>query len=503
LALAAPSISTSCQLNIIAGNGTAISCCDGGAATSGGFNGPHGIGMDSSGNFFVADASGARIRKISGGIITTVVGTGTAGFNGNGLPGTSTELYFPLSVSFDNSGNVFFAEWGNFVRVWNVSTNKVSAVAGTGSAGYAGDGGPATSALLNGPVATAFDSLGNLYISDFNNHAIRKVAAGTGIISTVVGTGVLGFNGDGLSGPATQLYNPDGLNFDSANNLYFCDQHNYRIRVLYAASGKVSTVAGTGISGYSGDGGLATAAQIGECHDVVVDPLGYLYIADTSNSRVRLLDLGTGIISTVVNSAGSVGFNGDHLSCGTSWLDDPHRLFLDPAKNLYICDTDNEYLREAVNCLSATTATFTPTFSKTATPSPTPTLTQSPVPGPSFTISPTFSVSPTPSPSPTPPKTASRFKIISVFPNPVGPQGGSIVVSLPYACDLDFRLYDVRGELIWTAVQSYSSPGNYEYFWNASNSNGAPVSYGAYYLLAHADLGDRHDEDGRWLSVLR
>ena len=276
--------------------------------------------MDSSGNLFIADTFNNRIRKVdTSGNISTVAGTGTVGFSGDGDPATSAQLNFPHGVALDSSGNLFIADQDN-QRIRKVDTSgNISTVAGTGTAGFSGDGGPATSAQLAGPLGVAFDSSGNLFITETSNNRIRKVDT-SGNISTAAGTGTAGFSGDG--GPATsaQLKNPTGVAVDSSGNLFIADRTNNRIRKV-DTSGNITTVAGTGATGsleggYSGDGGPATSAKLSLPEGVAVDSSGNLFIADRLNHRIRKVEAlgsqaGTTPASTPPPIGGIVSFFDD------------------------------------------------------------------------------------------------------------------------------------------------------------------------------------------------
>src|SRR5439155_107049 len=222
------------------------------------------------------------------GHIITLAGTGAPGLDGDGGPATSAQLRDPSSVAIDSTGNLFIADTiNNRVRQVAAGTGIITTVAGTGTPGFGGDGGPATGAQLNYPTSVAVDTAGDLFITDQSNLRIRRVAADTGIISTVAGTGVAGFSGDG--GPATgaQLNYPTSVAVDTAGDLFIADQSNLRIRRVAAATGIITTVAGTGVAGFSGDGGPATSAQLNYPTSVAVDTAGDLFIADQSNLRIR------------------------------------------------------------------------------------------------------------------------------------------------------------------------------------------------------------------------
>ena len=231
--------------------------------------------------------------------INTIAGNGTAGNSGVGGPATSAELHNPLNDIVDAKGNIYITDFYNnrVVRV-DGSTGVLTVVAGTGTAGFSGDNGPATSAQLYGPSGLAMDAFGNVYIGDAHNNRVRKLNLSTGIITTYAGNGTQGFSGDG--GPATNAafdYS-DGLAFDAAGNLYIADQLNFRIRKVTASTGIVTTVVGTGTEGFSGDGGPATLANIGHSYSAAIDPKGNLYFADQENQRIRKVTP-AGIISTI------------------------------------------------------------------------------------------------------------------------------------------------------------------------------------------------------------
>jgi len=244
-------------------------------------------------------------------LISTVAGNNIYGFLGFGGPATSASMENLLAVAFDGSGNLYIADYGNSV-VWMVSasTGNISVVAGTGTSGNGADGGQATATELNRPSGVAIDKLGNLYISDTNNGRIRMVAAQTGIISTIAGPGVSGTLGDG--GPATSAYlgYAYGIVLDKTGNLYVADAGTSRVRMIAADTGIISTVAGGGTQGQPGDGGLATAAYIGYPEDVTLDGLGNIYISDAGNERIRKVSASTGIITTIAGN-GAIGASGD------------------------------------------------------------------------------------------------------------------------------------------------------------------------------------------------
>jgi uncharacterized protein (TIGR03437 family) len=354
---------------------------DGGPAINAPLVFPQGVAVDlNTGNVFIADSWNQRIRMVTpAGIISTVAGTGTAGFSGDGGPATAAQLSFPSGLSVDSvgvvyiategamrkftpggnmapvgngeagadvvpdkAGNLFFAQ-GDFVREISAG-GAVVTVAGSGSSSFYGDGGPAISAQLYAPEGVAVDGGGNLYIADGTNH-VRKVAP-NGIIVTVAGVGQAGFAGDGGPAISAQLSSPQGLASDAAGNLYVADGGNNRVRKI-TPLGIISTVAGNGQAGYSGDGGVATSAQLNNPIGVAVDAAGTLYIADTWNYRIRAVSP-TGTIRTVAGT-GVLGFSGDGGPATGAELAGPSGIAVDSGGNLYIVDSSILSLMEYSN----------------------------------------------------------------------------------------------------------------------------------------------------------
>ena len=295
-------------ISTVAGNGTYGFSGDGGPATSASFGYAFGIAVDGAGNRYFPDLYNYRVRKVTpGGVISTVAGNGVYADGGDGGVATAASFRHMYGVAVDASGNLYLPDYRS-ARIRKVSPGGIiSTVVGTGVPGYSGDGGPATSANINGPFAIAIDRVGNLFFTDSNNFRVRKVSS-AGIISTVAGNGAYGFSGDG--GPATSasLKYPYGLTVDSLGNVYIADLFNQRIRKV-STSGTISTVVGTGAYGFSGDGGNATSATLAYPYDVKVDGIGNLYIADTYNHRIRKVTP-AGIISSFVGN-GTPGFSGD------------------------------------------------------------------------------------------------------------------------------------------------------------------------------------------------
>ncbi len=308
------SASTGCAtpgiITTIAGSGSSTYSGDGGPATAAGISGAWFFGSDTLGNIYIPELHNARIRKVNtSGLITTVAGTGTTGFSGDGGPATNATFYNPSDVATDALGNVFIADMNNH-RVRKIDASGIiTTIAGNGVGSAGGDGGAATAAGIL-PVTIAVDGSNNLYICD--NYRIRKVNS-SGIINTIAGTGAPGFSGDGGPATAAMLSSATQINFDNSGNIVFCDVINQRIRKINS-SGVISTIAGsggagTGAGGFSGDGGPATAALLKEPNGVTFDSYGNMYIADVGNKRIRKVNT-LGVISTFAGT-GSMGFSGD------------------------------------------------------------------------------------------------------------------------------------------------------------------------------------------------
>jgi sugar lactone lactonase YvrE len=270
-------------------------------------------------------------------VITTVAGNGVYGFAGVGGPAISAEIGYPTGVAFDGAGNLYFSDTANNV-IWMLSakTGDLVVAAGNGTGGYAGDGGPAGNAQLYYPQGVAVDSAGNLYIADTANNVIRKVVAGTGLITTVTGNGAGSSprNGDGGLATAARLSSPSGVALDNAGNLYIADTYDDAIRFVSASSGTITTVAGNWSSGFSGDGGPATSASINDPNAVALDGAGNLYISTVADGRIRKVAATTGLISTVAGNGNRYGNSGDG-GLATSAEIDPQALTSDSAGNLY------------------------------------------------------------------------------------------------------------------------------------------------------------------------
>ena len=263
---------------------------------------PVGIALDGADNLYLTDRNTHRIFRIDrqSGAVTTVAGNREFGYRYDDVAATEASLSTPVGVALDREGNLYFVEQSSRrVRRVDAKTGQVATVAGSGRTGFSGDGGPATEAAFEVPFDVAVDRRGNLFIADTGNHRIRRVDAGTGRISTFAGNGTGGFGGDG--GPAIKagLHDPFSVTLDRSGNLYIADRGNHRIRRVGGRNRVITTVAGNGRRGFSGDGGPAGKASLADPFDVAVDRRGNLFIADTGNKRVRRVGARTRRIETV------------------------------------------------------------------------------------------------------------------------------------------------------------------------------------------------------------
>jgi sugar lactone lactonase YvrE len=354
-------------ITTVAGSGAAGSTGDGGAATSAAMNGPHGVAIDTSGNLFFVDHNNHRVRRLAAGtgFITTVAGNGFGGFSGDGGAATTASLNLPHDVCFDLDGNLLIAEYRGYrVRKVALSTGLITTYAGTGVGGFDGDGGAATSARVSGPVFVVTEPTGGVLISEHDSNRVRRVAAGTGIITTVAGNGVAGFSGDGGAATSASLSGPQGLALDEAGNLFIADSNNNRVRKVAVATGVVSSVAGNGVAGFSGDFGAATSTSLSHPRGLAFDHGGGLLIVDTANCRVRRVAENTNAITTVAGNE-VCGISGDGGAATSASLSSPQDIALDAAGNIYISDGANHRVRR----VSAPTQ---PSSTPSATPSVTP-----------------------------------------------------------------------------------------------------------------------------------
>lgn len=343
---AAPSSGTAsgARIETYAGRGETGYSGDGGPARSASFNEPRSVAIDSAGVVYVADSFNHCVRRIGAdGGITTVAGTGVAGYSGDGGPAAQAQLDWPQSVAVDPAGRwLFIADTSNHrVRLVDLASGLISTVAGTGTGGFSGDGGPATQATLISPKDVLLLGDGSWLVADSGNDRVRRVSP-AGDIVTVAGAGAPGYSGDGGPATAAQFDGPRGLAADGAGNVYIADDNNDRVRRV-GPDGIVVTVAGNGTTGFGGDGGPAGAAALNRPRDVVVGPDGTLYVADSANHRVRVV-APDGTISTLAGTGrGSYGGDGGPANKASLFL--PRGLDRGPGGDIYVADTYNDRVR--------------------------------------------------------------------------------------------------------------------------------------------------------------
>jgi hypothetical protein len=287
-------------ITTVAGTGHAGYNSDNIAASGAEIYGPYGVAIDKSGNLYIADYGNYRIRKVSpDGIITTIAGTGVNGFSGENVPATNAEISLVRYIIVDDTGNIYISDEGNN-RVRKITTKDIiTTIAGNSSYGFNGDNIPATAATLWGPLGLAIDKAGNVYIADNANDRVRMVNA-SGIITTIAGNGTTGYSGDGDAATNTQIGRPTGLAIDNAGNIFIGG--NQRIVKIENGTTLVTTYAGTGTSGYSGDGGAATSAEIMEPGCIVTDDFGNIFFADGLSEVIRRINTTTNVITTVAGT---------------------------------------------------------------------------------------------------------------------------------------------------------------------------------------------------------
>ncbi len=320
---------------------------------------PEAIAVDDSNNKYIADANNNVIRKVDAhtGVITSVIGTGygagsgLGGFSGDGGPASAARLYYPSGIAIDPTGVIYIADQrNNRIRMVDAS-GVITTVAGTGIGGFGGDGGAAVSAMLNHPTRVSLDASGNIYVADSGNNRIRMIDP-SGTINSIAGTGGQGYFGDGGLAVSAVLFNPIDMAVDLSGNVYIADYVNNRIRKI-DVSGTISTYAGIGIAGFSGDNGPATAANIYEPSGIVVDAGGNVYFSDLANFRVRKIDA-AGIITTVAGN-GTAGYNGDGIAATAAQLWFPEGLALDARGQLFVADKGNNRVRLISGVLAVNT----------------------------------------------------------------------------------------------------------------------------------------------------
>ena len=329
------------NIKTVAGNGVAGFNSDNISPLTAQLNKPNTLSFDGAGNLYIADCSNNRIRKVStSGIITTVAGSGAPGYSGDGGPATAADLQYISSIISDLAGNLYISFGSNRIRRVS-NTGIITTIAGTGTAGYNGDNVPATSSQLFYPYVGSIDNTGDLYFSDYGNHRVRKINT-AGIITTVAGDGSAGSGGDGLPATSAQLNGPTWPFVTSTGDLYIPDNLERKIRKVDASTSIISTFAGTGITGNTGDGGPAVTATLTYPNGITFDKTGNAYIADYGAGVVRKINT-AGFISTIAGT-GTPGYGGDGGPAILAQIT-PNTLTCDAADNVYIADLDNNRIR--------------------------------------------------------------------------------------------------------------------------------------------------------------
>jgi streptogramin lyase len=332
-------------IEVIAGTGEKGYSGDGGPALKAQLNTPSGLVRGPDGALYLCDTANHAIRKITAdGTISTIAGTGQAGYSGDGGPALKAQLREPWEVRFDSDGNMIFVERLNhIIRRIDKQSGLISTVAGTGKSGFSGDGGPATTAQLNEPHSLQLDAAGNIFFCDIANQRIRRIDKQTGVISTFCGTGKGGPTPDGAPIQGTPLNGPRAIDFDKEGNLWVVLRQGNAIYKLDLKAGTIHHMAGTGKKGFTGDGGPARQATFSGPKGISVGPDGNIYLADTENHAIRMIDLAKGTIDLVAGTGvkGS-GPDGDPKKCP---INRPHGIFVDADGSIYVGDTENNRVR--------------------------------------------------------------------------------------------------------------------------------------------------------------
>jgi hypothetical protein len=331
------------KINTVVGDGIQGSTGNGGHALNAEIDRPVEILFDKAGNLYVAEPNYNQIRRVSkSGIISQFAGTGVQGFSGDGGPAMLAQFYFPSSLNIDDAGNIYIMDAGNY-RLRKINTlGIISTIAGNGIASNTGDGGPADSAGIDCGGIHVDDS-GNIYIAQSYQNNIRKINK-AGIISTVAGNGKMGYSGDGGPATAAEFNTPDDITSDSKGNIYIIDVGNNCVREV-DKSGIIKTIAGNGIMGYFGDGGPADSAELSNPQGVMLDAKGNIYISDYGNNCIREITALNGFIQTIAGN-GIMGYSGDGGLADSAELNNPVATGLDSSGNLYIADYNNYVIRK-------------------------------------------------------------------------------------------------------------------------------------------------------------
>lgn len=346
LMLVTGTVASAAEVKTVAGSGVDGYTGDGGPADKATVAQPFGIVIGPDKALYICEVGSHAVRRVDPDtrVITTVAGTGEKGYTGNNGPATKAKLNEPYEVRFDKDGNMFFVEMQNhIVRKVDAATGMISLVAGSGEKGFSGDSGPATQARMNRPHSIALDNSGSLYICDIGNHRIRRVNLKSGIITTFAGTGKRKPTPDGAVIAGTPLKGPRALDFDGRHSLILALREGNAIYRIDLKAATLHHIAGTGKSGYSGDGGPAKEAALSGPKGVALAPNGDIYFADTESHTVRVVRKATGIIETVIgNGQKGDGPDGEPAKCR---MDRPHGVFVDSGGRVYVGDSNNHRVR--------------------------------------------------------------------------------------------------------------------------------------------------------------
>jgi streptogramin lyase len=333
------------KIETFAGTGQAGYAGDGGQAAKARLDNPFGVARGPDGALYVCDAMNHVIRRIDrNGVITTVAGSGKKGYSGDGGPALEATLNEPYEVRFDKQGDMFFVERLNHVvRRVDARTRIITTVAGSGKAGFSGDGGQATQATLDQPHSIQFDARGDLYICDILNHRIRKVDMKTGVITTFAGTGEKRPTPDGAKIAGTPLNGPRAIDFDRRGDMWLALREGNAVYRLDMKAGTIHHVAGTGEKGFTGNGGVAKLAMLSSPKGLSVAPNGNVYLADTESHSIRMIDVREQTIELIAGTgAKGDGADGDPLACQMSR---PHGVFVDRDGSIFIGDSEAHRVR--------------------------------------------------------------------------------------------------------------------------------------------------------------
>lgn len=335
-------------IDTVAGTGQDNSNDDAGLATHVNIGAPFGVEIGPGGALYVTEVGNHRVFRVDlrSGQLTTVAGCGRQGYSGDGGPSTEAELNEPYEVRFDKDGNMYFVEMRNhIIRKVDAKSRVISTIAGTGKAGYGGDGGPATKAQFKNPHSIALDDRGGLYVADIGNHRIRRIDLKTGIVQSIAGDGQRQLPRDGQIARGNPVLGPRAL-FIEGTTMWVALREGHSVWTLDLANGKWSHVAGTGQKGSSGDGGAAKTATFNGPKGIAVGPDGNVYVVDTENQAIRKIDTQSGLVSTVAGSGpDGRGGEGDGGPATKAQLDRPHGICVGSDGTIYIGDTLNHCVR--------------------------------------------------------------------------------------------------------------------------------------------------------------